>query len=86
MDNFTFGQFAELQTYEDRAEYEAWLDGGTRGKRYRKVWLNPDAVAVERFSHNRGWVQQTSFSGIFPESRADRWIADQERLDELDNA
>ena len=26
MDNATFGQFAELDSYEDRAEFEAWLD------------------------------------------------------------
>jgi hypothetical protein len=26
MDNATFGQFAELTTYNDRAEFEAWLD------------------------------------------------------------
>lgn len=26
MDNFTFGTFAELDTYEARAEFEAWLD------------------------------------------------------------
>lgn len=28
MDNFTFGMFGELATYEDRAEYEAWLEAG----------------------------------------------------------
>ncbi len=26
MDNAKFGQFAELVTYDDRAEYEAWLE------------------------------------------------------------
>lgn len=26
MDNATFGQFAELDSYEDRREYEDWLD------------------------------------------------------------
>jgi hypothetical protein len=26
MDNFTFGMFGELADYEERAEYEAWLD------------------------------------------------------------
>lgn len=26
MDHFTFGMFGELQDYEDRLEYEEWLD------------------------------------------------------------
>lgn len=26
MDAFTFGMFGELETYEDRREYEEWLD------------------------------------------------------------
>ena len=26
MDDATFGQFAELTTYDDRAEFEAWLE------------------------------------------------------------
>ena len=26
MDNATFGQFAELATYDDRAEFEVWLE------------------------------------------------------------
>lgn len=26
MDTFTFGMFGELETYEDRREYEEWLD------------------------------------------------------------
>jgi hypothetical protein len=26
MENATFGQFAELDSYNDRAEFEAWLD------------------------------------------------------------
>jgi hypothetical protein len=26
MDNAKFGQFAELDSYEDRREYEDWLD------------------------------------------------------------
>lgn len=29
MDNFEFGMFGDLQDYEDRREYEAWLDQQT---------------------------------------------------------
>lgn len=45
MDNAVFGQFAELVTYKDRAEYEAWLEDQSILADDAQEW--PDDVSGE---------------------------------------
>lgn len=83
MDNFTFGQFAELATYEDRREYEEWIDSMEREQGYRAVAVI-GGWQVERFTHNRGWVKAT---GVVPtREEADYLISLEQRLDNMENA
>lgn len=79
---YDFNYFAELATYEDRMQYESWLDGMDCRQRYRAVPVI-GGWRVERFTYNRGWI----VSGEVFRSREDanHWIATEERLDELDN-
>lgn len=74
---YDFNYFSELATYEDRMEYESWLDGMEGGQRYRVVPVI-GGWRVERFT-NRGWI----VSGEVFRSREDanEWIASEERLD-----
>lgn len=72
MDNFTFGMFGELSCYEDRMEFEAWLEA-------------TEGVGEMEPSEER-WVEPFDWTDILQRHRDDADALEREYQAEMEEA